>query len=295
MMQEKVPGAKAKRSPDHLPGGQMDPSYLQSAEMLEDQEALIHPTREAGEDPVTSTVILTFTQPDYQALCRLAEAHEQPRQVWGCACRPATWKGTPLTLAAPALGAPYAAMILEKLIALGAPYAAMVLEKLIALGARRVVALGWCGSLSPKVRIGDLILPSQAISGDGTSPHYCREPGGILPHRGLSELMSASLQSAEVPWHSGPVRSTDAFYRETRGLVKSCQQRGILGIDLELAALFAVGRFRRIAVAALLVVSDELFTLHWQPAKGSQAFRAGRHAALRLVLEVAAKAEGNHV
>ena len=273
-------GKKFAGEPDARPGQLSGGSLLQSCGVPEDQEVLIHPTRESGEEPVTPTVILTFTQPDYQALCRLASAHDQARQVWGCACRPASWEGAAFTVVAPALGA---------------PYAAMVLEKLIALGARQVLALGWCGSLSPEVRLGDIILPSQAVPGDGTSPHYCPEPGGIPPHQGLFGLLAAGLRTAEVPWHAGPVWSTDAFYRETKGMIKSCQDQGILGIDLELAALFAVGRFRRIAVAGLLVVSDELFTLQWHPAKGSQPFRAARNTALRLVLDAAAKAEAGDV
>jgi uridine phosphorylase len=239
-----------------------------------DQDVLIHPVREPGEEAVTPTVILTFTQPDYRALGRLLQAQELPRQIWGCACRPGSWKGIPLTLVAPAMGA---------------PYAAMVLEKLIALGARRVLVLGWCGSLSQEVRIGDLILPDKAIPGDGTSPHYRPEPGGVPPHSGLYALLATSLRTADVPWHSGAVWSTDAFYRETKGLVKSCQEQGILGIEMELAALFAVGRWRGIAVAALLVVSDELFTLTWQPARGSQPFRQARQRAFQVVLEVAAQ------
>jgi uridine phosphorylase len=223
---------------------------------------------------------MTFTQPDYQALCRLAQAQEAPRQFWGCACRAGAWEGASLTVTAPAMGA---------------PYAAMVLEKLIALGAKRVLMLGWCGSLSPLVRLGDLIVPDPAIPGDGTSPHYCLETGDISPHPDLYELLAASLRNQEIPWHTGPVWSTDAFYRETRSLVKSCQEQGVLGIDLELAALLAVGRFRQIAVGALLIVSDELFTLQWQPARGSQPFRAGRRAALRLVLDAAAAAEKRNV
>ncbi len=253
---------------------------LGSSGLPADQEALIHPTREPGEEPVTLTVIMTFTQPDYQALCRLLQARELPRQIWGCACRPGSWEGAELTAIAPAMGA---------------PYAAMVLEKLIALGARRVLALGWCGSLSSRVRIGELILPSAALPGDGTSLHYCPEPGDIPPHPGLYDLLTSALQAAEVPWHTGPVWSTDGFYRETKGLVKSCQAQGALGIDLELAALFAVGRFRGIAVAGLLVVSDELFTLTWQPARGSKPFRDARQQAFRVVLKAAVQAEERHV
>jgi uridine phosphorylase len=251
-----------------------------SADHACDQEVLIHPTREPGEEDVTPTVILTFTQPDYRALCRLIKAQEQPRHIWDCACRPGSWEGKALSVIAPAMGA---------------PYAAMVLEKLIALGARRVVVLGWCGSLSSQVRIGDLILPSVAIPGDGTSPHYCPEPGGIPPHPGLHDLLAAGLRDGDVPWHAGPVWSTDAFYRETRELVQSCQDQGVLGIDLELAALFAVGRFRGIAVAGLMVVSDELFSFTWRPARGSQPFRQAREQALHMVLNIAAGAEGRDV
>jgi len=241
---------------------------------------LIHPVREPGEEAVTPTVILTFTQPDYRALCRLLKAQEQPRQIWDCACRAGSWEGEALTVIAPAMGA---------------PYAAMVLEKLIVLGARRVLVLGWCGSLSEAVRIGDLILPNMAIPGDGTSPHYWPESGGIPPHPGLYDALAARLQDAEIPWHTGPIWSTDALYRETRELVHSCQVQGILGIDLELAALSAVGRFRGIAVAGLMVVSDELFTFTWQPARGSQPFRQARKKALQVVLDSAADAERRDV
>jgi uridine phosphorylase len=282
MKQGKIREAEAMSSPDSAKTSRSDRALLHSSRPLaaEDREALINPTREAGEEPVTPTVILTFTQPDYQALCRLAQAQAPPRQLWGCAYRAGTWEGASLTLVAPAMGAPYAAMILEKL---------------IALGARRVLALGWCGSVSPEVRLGDLILPTGAVPGDGTSPHYCRGEAEITPHQGLYDLLAVGLPGVEVPWHAGSIWSTDAFYRETVSLIQACQAQGVLGIDLELAALFAVGRFRGVAVAALLVVSDELFTYTWQPAQGAPPFRRGRQAAFRLVLDAAAAAEEQDV
>ena len=59
--------------------------------------------------------------------------------------------------------------------AVGAPQAVMILEKLIALGARRVIFLGWTGGLNPALSPGDLILPDEAISEEGTSRHYSDE------------------------------------------------------------------------------------------------------------------------
>ena len=47
---------------------------------------------------------------------------------------------------------------------LGAPQAVIGMEKIVALGAERIWVLGWCGSLQPELRIGDLIIPTKALS-----------------------------------------------------------------------------------------------------------------------------------
>jgi purine-nucleoside phosphorylase len=235
-------------------------------------EALINPRREPGEDPVAARTVLTFARPDYQLLCRLAGAGAPPRHIWGCAIRGGVWQGQPLTIVAPAVGA---------------PYAALVLEKLIALGARRVLALGWCGSLQPQVGLGSLVLPTAAMPGDGTSRHYVPGDAGLKPDPTLLALLRKHLKAAGVQWHEGPLLTTDAFYRETVGLVRHWQARGVLGVDLELAALLAVGQFRRVPVAALTVVSDELGSLRWRPGYRRGAWRRAREQAAHLVLAAA--------
>lgn len=238
--------------------------------------ALINPAREPGEAPVSPMVILTFTRPDYQNLCRLAQATGHPRYLWDCALREGSWEGKSMTVAGPALGG---------------PYATMVLEKLIALGARVVLALGWCGSLQGNIKVGSLLVPTAAVRGDGTSRHYLPDNIQPAPHPGLCGLLLSNLQSAAVPWYAGHIWTTDAFYRETGEQVRHYQDQGVLGVDLELAALFAVGQFRQVAVAGLLVVADELAALHWRPGFGSPACRRGRREAARVVLAAAAAAE----
>ncbi|MGM0403086.1 MAG: hypothetical protein ACQEQN_05175, partial [Thermodesulfobacteriota bacterium] len=56
---------------------------------------------------------------------------------------------------------------------IGAPYAVMLLETLVAWGIERLIVFGWCGSLCEDVGVGDVIIPLSAFPGDGTSPHYC--------------------------------------------------------------------------------------------------------------------------
>jgi len=245
-----------------------------------DDPAIINPAMEAGEAPVNPRVILTFARPDYNFLCRLAQAGGPPRYLWDCAVRAGVWQGRPVTIAAPAVGA---------------PYAVMVLEKLIALGARRVLALGWCGSLQAQVGLGALILPTRALPGDGTSKHYSIGKGDPRPDHDLYSLLERRLKAADAGWRSGPIWTTDAFYRETLSQVRYHQGRGVLGVDLELAALFSVGQYRRVPVAGLLVVSDELAGLSWRPSHRSNRFRQARDLAARLVLATAAQGEADNV
>ncbi|MBM4300972.1 MAG: phosphorylase [Deltaproteobacteria bacterium] len=242
--------------------------------------AIINPTREAWDDPVTARVILTFTLPDYRYLCRLVQPSASPRYVYNCALREGRWGGRPITLTAPALGA---------------PYAVMVLEKLMVLGARMVLALGWCGSLQSHLKIGDLVLPSTTVSTEGTSRHYPLDGQAPDPDPGLCGVLRQLLEASDHRWQEGPVWSTDGFYRETAQLVQAYQAQGVLGVDMEMAALFTVGRFRQVSVAGLLVVSDELATLQWKPGYRSERFRQARDQAARLVLAAAAEWDGDHV
>ncbi len=257
------------------------PTDTEKGEAITPQnQALINPTREPGEAAVAPRVILAFTRPDYHNLCRLSQSTGPPRYLWDCAIHEGSWKGKGITVAGPALGA---------------PYAVMVLERLIALGAKLVLALGWCGSFQTHVKVGSLVVPTTAVAGDGTSRHYLPGQAQPAPHPGLCRLLQSHLADTDIPKHFGPIWTTDAFYRETVAQVRHHQSQGVLGVDLELAALFAVGQYRQVAVAGLVVVSDELTTLQWQPGFSTPAFRQGRREATRVVLDAAAAAEVNNV
>jgi uridine phosphorylase len=240
-----------------------------------EEEALIQPRRRRGEAEVTPTVVLTFAAPDFRRLCRLTHAAPRPRYLWDCALRQGVWEGVPLTMTAPALGA---------------PYAAMVTERLIALGARNLFILGWCGSLHPGSEIGHLFLPLGALPGDGTSPHYAPNHDIIPADDTLCGCLAARLRDTVLPWGSGLMWSTDALYRETPALLRRCREQGAMAIDLELAALLAVACFRGVRAAGLYIVSDELFASRWRAAGASPEFRLARETAARLVLEAAREA-----
>jgi purine-nucleoside phosphorylase len=166
---------------------------------------------------------------------------------------------------------------------LGAPHAVMILEKLIVLGAKKILFLGWCGSVQESVQIADLLLPDRAMIGEGTSGYYASGNVGPMPSKKIVKAIEDSLEACSIPFHKGLVWSTDAPYRETRQKVLLLQQEEVLGVDMEISALFAAARFRSVEIAALLVVSDELGSLHWKPGFSSSKFKKSRKMAAEIV------------
>lgn len=169
--------------------------------------------------------------------------------------------------------------------AIGAPMAALSMEKLIALGAKRIILIGWCGALSKSLKVGDVLVPDGAQSGEGTSKYYVPvEPVG--PNLRLTKQVENLLGEKGVPVHQGCVWSTDALYREDRVLLKKLNhEKGVVAIDMEFSALCAVALFRKIEFTAVLTVSDELWGESWRPGFSAQKFLEQKETALNILLE----------
>ena len=149
---------------------------------------------------------------------------------------------------------------------IGAPYAVMLLEILIAWGASKVIFLGMCGAISPEVKIGDIVVPTDSIIDEGTSKHYnADESLRSKPSFLIVEKIKHIFNKNKIKFHDGLVWTTDAIYRETSEKFDYYQAKDALAVDMELSALFTVGRFRNIEIGSILVVSDELSTYEWSP------------------------------
>ena len=171
---------------------------------------------------------------------------------------------------------------------LGAPYAVMGMEKLIALGANRIWVLGWCGSLQPHLRIGDLVVPVSALSEEGTSQHY--DIGGIprVAAVKLSGMIEDALNKNGRAFSKGGVWTTDAPYRETPEKVGFYQKRGLLAVEMELSALMTVALYREVELGGLLVVSDELFDLKWHTGFSNPKLKRSSRFAGELLMQLVA-------
>jgi purine-nucleoside phosphorylase len=172
---------------------------------------------------------------------------------------------------------------------LGAPQAVMILEKLVVLGAKKILFLGWCGSVQHGVGVADFVVPDRAMVGEGTSEYYRVRNEGPRASEGLVKAIEASLKEYPIHFHKGLVWSTDAPYRETRQKLLLLQREGVLAVDMEISALFSAARFRRVEIGAFLVVSDELGSLQWRPGFSSSKFKKSRKIAVDIVCSICKK------
>jgi purine-nucleoside phosphorylase len=96
--------------------------------------------------------------------------------------------------------------------------------------------------------------------------------------------LQEALKTKGLPFRTGEVWTTDAPYRETLDKVKHYQRLGVLAVEMEMSALMTVARFRAVSVAAVLVVSDELFNLKWKPGFSDPLLGRRSRAAAEILL-----------
>jgi uridine phosphorylase len=148
---------------------------------------------------------------------------------------------------------------------IGAPAAAAALEELAALGTSRFVSVGTAGSLQRDLQVGDLVSCEAAIRDEGVSHHYLPPAKLATADAAMSSALQAAMSQTGIAFRAGTCWTIDTPYRETVAEARHYQAEGVLCVDMEAAALYAVAEFRGLHVAAAFAISDSLADLVWNP------------------------------
>jgi len=158
---------------------------------------------------------------------------------------------------------------------IGAPAAATAVEELAALGTTAVVSVGTAGTLQRDLKPGDLVLCEAAVRDEGVSHHYL-PPGRLaVAPAGMTAAMEAAMRGAGHRFRTGASWTIDTPYRETIDEVRHYQAEGVLCVEMEAAALFAVAEIRGLQLASAFVISDSLAELTWSSHFGSPEVASG--------------------
>jgi uridine phosphorylase len=172
---------------------------------------------------------------------------------------------------------------------IGAPAAVFTLEEAIACGVNTIFEVGVSGGIRPSLEPGDIIVVTKAIRDEGTSYHYFPPAVTVESDASLRNTLIEHLKRENVKHFVGPVWSTDGAYRETRGKLRKFRKSGVLAVNMETSAIFAIAKYRNVKAASAQVISDILGEDGWQIAFGHQSIRDSAEILLKNVLEVISK------
>jgi len=169
---------------------------------------------------------------------------------------------------------------------IGGPIVSVIVEELASLGVTHFFSFGLAGGLQPEGRIGDLVVCTDAIRDEGVSHHYLPPDAEARPSAAFTEAIAQALTRRNTPFRPGPTWTIDMPYRETADEVRHYRSAGVLTVEMEAAALFAVATVRGVDAASAFVLSDLLGETEWRP-----EFAAGElDHQLRLLAQVGIEA-----
>jgi AMP nucleosidase len=141
---------------------------------------------------------------------------------------------------------------------IGSPQAALVINCLAYLdNLKSVIMLGMCGGIDDILEIGDFLIPSAAIRGEGTSRHYLPPEFPAIPASSVNLFCIGAVKKTGFTPRCGIVYTTDRrLWEFDDKFVRYLRQQRILAIEMELATLFSVAYKYEVPIGSIMLVSD---------------------------------------
>jgi uridine phosphorylase len=166
----------------------------------------------------------------------------------------------------------------------GAPFAVLVAEELFASGCQLLISITSAGQILQVGHPPYVILVDKALRDEGTSYHYV--PPAPYSHLdpALREMVSAHWDHGQVPLHVGASWTTDAPFRETEEIIAQRRAEGILAVEMEAAALYALAQVRQYQIICFAHVTNQMGQTEGDFEKGEAS---GSETALYVVSQTA--------
>jgi DeoD family purine-nucleoside phosphorylase len=137
---------------------------------------------------------------------------------------------------------------------------AITTEIVCSIQGENLIRLGSCGALRDDIKVGDLILTTGSLRGDGVTPYYVDNSFVTEPDPQLTGALEKAAKKLGATMHTGKVWSTDALLRETKELVESKAAAGAIAVDMVSSAFLTIAQINNVKAASILAVSDNVMT-----------------------------------
>jgi uridine phosphorylase len=157
----------------------------------------------------------------------------------------------------------------------GAPYAVLVAEELFASGCQLIISITSAGQIRSLAEPPYFVLIERALRDEGTSYHYLPPAPYSYLRTELAELLGTAGESGHARFHIGASWTTDAPFRETDIMIATCRANGILAVEMEAAALYALATAKQYDIICFAHVTNQMAQqgddFEKGPDQGSQA------------------------
>ena len=142
----------------------------------------------------------------------------------------------------------------------GASFAVLVAEELFALGCRALVTISSAGLIAGHLQTPLFLLIDQALRDEGTSYHYLPPERYAHASSPLLEAVAQRFKDADLQCIRGKSWTTDAPFRETQKLISARRDEGIISVEMEAAALLAMGTALNKPVICIAHITNSMAT-----------------------------------
>ena len=150
-------------------------------------------------------------------------------------------------------------------------------------GVENIIRVGTAGAIADNIELRDVIIGVSASTNSNYAAQY-RLPGTYAPTASW-KLISTAVSAAEekgCTFHAGNILSSDTFYDDSSSLAQ-WQKMGVLGIEMEAAALYMNAARAGKNALCILTVSD-------CPLRGLATTAEERQTTFRDMMEIALEA-----
>ena len=128
-------------------------------------------------------------------------------------------------------------------------------------GVKNLIRIGSCGSIREDVKIRDVIIGMGACTNSNYAAQY-ELPGTYAPIASWELLNKAVTVANEkgINVKVGNILSSDTFYDAQKDSWKKWASMGVMGIEMEAAALYMNAAYAGVNALFILTVSDSLVT-----------------------------------
>lgn len=128
-------------------------------------------------------------------------------------------------------------------------------------GVKNLIRIGSCGSIREDVKIRDVIIGMGACTNSNYAAQY-ELPGTYAPIASWELLNKAVTVANEkgINVRVGNILSSDTFYDAQKDSWKKWASMGVMGIEMEAAALYMNAAYAGVNALCILTVSDSLVT-----------------------------------